>query len=236
MPLAAHADTARHTAEPAKQFASYYAHQSPEQDNTVMEQAPSQTKQHEPKKAGRPRSDDSTRAILESVRRLLTHMPVSKLSIEAIAKKAGVGKTTIYRWWPNKQAVLMDAVFSQGTFNNILPQSGEPIDIIRAQVEKMVRQLSGKNGRIVAEIIGEVQGDADALRALIDTFFQDRYNTLGAALTAGVQSGAFRRDLDLETAIDAIMGPIIFRILSGQDFDQNFDRNLMMMVEGALRA
>lgn len=236
MPLPAHAETVPQHADTAKQFASFYSTQSPEQDNMVTQQAAPETKQRDAKKAGRPRSDDSTRAILESVRRLLTHMPVSKLSIEAIARKAGVGKTTIYRWWPNKQAVLMDAVFSQGTFNNILPQSGEPIDLIDAQVEKMVRQLSGKNGRIVAEIIGEVQGDPGALRSLIDTFFQDRYNTLGSALSAGVQSGAFRRDLDLETAIDAIMGPIIFRILSGQDFDGNFHRNLMMMVNGALRA
>lgn len=218
-------------AEPAMEFASHYPHMISEQDDQTKK-----AKADAAKKAGRPRSEESTRAILESVRRLLTHMPVSKLSIEAIAKKAGVGKTTIYRWWPNKQAVLMDAVFSQGTFNNILPQSGEPIDIIRAQVEKMVRQLTGKNGRIVAEIIGEVQGDPDALRALIDTFFQERYNTLGAALSSGIQSGAFRENIDLETAIDAIMGPIIFRILSGQDLDPAFEKNLMIMVEGALRA
>ena len=219
----AHAPT-----EPAMEFASHYPQATAEQNNHAKF-APA-------KKPGRPRSDESTRAILESVRRLLTLMPVSKLSIEAIARKAGVGKTTIYRWWPNKQAVLMDAVFSQGTFNNILPQSGEPIDLVAAQVEKMVRQLSGKNGRIVAEIIGEVQGDADALRALIDVFFQERYNALGGILTGGIQSGAFRRDLDLETAIDAIIGPIIFRIMSGQDFDSNFERNLMAMIEGALRA
>lgn len=215
-------------AEPAMEFANHYPQAASEQDQ--------QGKFAPSKKVGRPRSDESTKAILESVRRLMTHMPVSKVSIEAIAKKAGVGKTTIYRWWPNKQAVLMDAVFSQGTFNNILPQSGEPIDIIEAQVEKMVRQLSGKNGRIVAEIIGEVQGDPDALRALIDVFFQERYNALGAALTTGIQSGAFRADLDLETAIDAIMGPIIFRITSGQDFDKSFEKHFMAMIYGALRA
>lgn len=214
-------------AEPAMEF----AHHFPQDEAPVANDRPAKPA----KKAGRPRSDDSTRAILESTRRLLTHIPVSKLSIEAIAKKAGVGKTTIYRWWPNKQAVLMDAVFSQGTFNNILPQSGEPIEQIRAQVEKMIRQLSGKNGRTVAEIIGEVQGDPDALRALIDRFFQERYNTLGAALSEGIQSGAFRPDLDLEVAIDAILGPIIFRIMSGQDFDSAFERNLMRMIEGALR-
>ena len=52
-------------------------------------------------KAGRPRSESSRKSILEATRRLLTHQPVQKVSIEGIARKAGVGKTTIYRWWPN---------------------------------------------------------------------------------------------------------------------------------------
>lgn len=187
-------------------------------------------------KAGRPRSEESTKAILEATRRLLTHMPVSKLSIEAIAKKAGVGKTTIYRWWPNKQAVLMDAVFSQGNFNNFLPQTGEPMEIIHAQIDKMLRQLSGKNGRIVAEIIGEVQGDPEALKSLIDTFFQDRYNALGSAVSSGIQSGTFRSDIDIECAIDLILGPIIFRLMSGQEFDAAFEKQITTMLFHALKA
>ena len=133
-------------------------------------------------KAGRPRSEESHRAILDATRRLLTHTSVAKLSIEAIAKKAGVGKTTIYRWWPNKQAVIMDAVFSQPGFHNILPASASAFDGVAAQVTKLMRQLSGKNGRIVAEIIGDAQGDPKALKSLIGVFFQDRYNAPGQIL------------------------------------------------------
>ena len=69
-------------------------------------------KYHEPaisedeeKRRGRPRSETSKKSILNAVNRLLLHSSVKALSIEAIAKKAGVGKTTIYRWWPNKVAV-----------------------------------------------------------------------------------------------------------------------------------
>ena len=72
-------------------------------------------------------------------------MSVQQLSIERIAREAGVSKTTIYRWWPNRQAVLMDAVFSQGTFNNILPQSGEPIDLVAAQALRTADHIIGKD-------------------------------------------------------------------------------------------
>ena len=62
---------------------------------------------------GRPRSEKSRAAILKATNSLLLHMSVQELSIEAIAKRAKVGKTTIYRWWPNKTAVVMDALASQ---------------------------------------------------------------------------------------------------------------------------
>lgn len=187
-------------------------------------------------KAGRPRSDDSHRAILDATRRLLTHMPVAQLSVESIAKKAGVGKTTIYRWWPNKQAVVMDAVFSQPGFLNILPASASSFEGIKAQVEKLLRQLSGKNGRVVAEIIGEAQSDPEAIKGLITHFFQDRYNALARYVNEGKDRGEFAADLDVEASIDMILGPIVFRLLSGQDFDSAFEDNLTKMLRRAFRA
>src|SRR5262245_16203555 len=62
---------------------------------------------------GRPRSEKSRVSILKATNALLLHTSVQELSIEAIAKKARVGKTTIYRWWPNKTAVVMEALSSQ---------------------------------------------------------------------------------------------------------------------------
>jgi AcrR family transcriptional regulator len=192
-----------------------------------------QTTEHE-FKAGRPRSEESRRAILDATRRLLTHMPVSKISIEAIAKKAGVGKTTIYRWWPHKQSVVMEAVFSQPGFQNFMPQATVPFEGIRGQIEKLCRQLAGKNGRIVAEIIGECQGDIEVLKALVKNFFQDRYNSLAYYIGKGKHEGVFRENIDLEVAIDLILGPVIFRLMSGQNVDEAFSRKLTEMVQNAM--
>lgn len=187
-------------------------------------------------KAGRPRSESSRRAILDATRRLLTHVSVQKVSIEAIARKAGVGKTTIYRWWPNKAAVIMEAVFSQPAFHNIMPTPRNADEGVRKQIDKLCRQLNGKNGRLVAEIIGEAQPDPEALKIFIETFLQDRYNTLSSYIEGGKQTGEFDANLDTDSAIDFVLGPIFFRLISGQELDDGFVSDMTEMLLKALRA
>ena len=187
-------------------------------------------------KSGRPRSESSRRAILDATRRLLTHTSVQKLSIEAIARKAGVGKTTIYRWWPNKSAVVMEAVFSQPAFHNILPTPKTAADGVRTQIEKLARQLSGKNGRIVAEIIGEAQPDPESLQIFISAFLQDRYNSLSSYIEGGKQNGEFDANIDTDSAIDMILGPLFFRLISGQEVDDGFANDMADMLLKALQA
>src|SRR5690348_7206147 len=104
----------------------------------------------EKSQAGRPRSEPSRKAILDATRKLLTREPLPKLSIEAIAKKAGVGKTTIYRWWPNKAAVAMEAFLEQPGIQIIVPTTATASEGIARQLESLVRQLRGQNGRIIA--------------------------------------------------------------------------------------
>jgi AcrR family transcriptional regulator len=187
-------------------------------------------------KAGRPRSESSRRSILDATRRLLTHMTVQKVSIEAIARKAGVGKTTIYRWWPNKAAVIMEAVFSQPAFHNIMPTPRNAEEGISIQIEKLCRQLSGKNGKLVAEIIGEAQSEPEALKIFIETFLQDRYNTLSSYIEGGKKTGEIDTNIDTDSAIDVILGPIFFRLISGQELDDAFVSDMTEMLLRAVRA
>jgi AcrR family transcriptional regulator len=187
-------------------------------------------------KAGRPRSESSRRSILDATRRLLTHVSVQKVSIEAIARKAGVGKTTIYRWWPNKAAVIMEAVFSQPAFHNIMQTPRNAEEGIRMQIEKLCRQLNGKNGRLVAEIIGEAQPDPEALKIFIDSFLQDRYNTLSSYIEGGKKTGEIDVNIDTDSAIDVILGPIFFRLISGQELDEGFIQDMTEMLLRSVRA
>lgn len=185
---------------------------------------------------GRPRSDTSRRAILEATRRLLSHTTVQKLSIEAIAKKAGVGKTTIYRWWPSKASVAMDAIFSQPGFQNILPTPASAEDGIVNQLEKIVAQLNGKNGRVVAQIISEIQDDHDAVENFHRYYMQARCFQLAKLIDEGVRSGEFKTDIDIETTVDALIGPVFFRLMSGLVMTENYARKVVNTVLPAIRA
>ena len=187
-------------------------------------------------KSGRPRSETSRQSILEATRRLLTHTSVQKLSIEAIAKKAKVGKTTIYRWWPNKSAVIMEAIFSQPAYNNVLPTPRNGVEGVTQQLDKLCRQMAGKNGRLVAEIVGEAQSNPEALKIFIQTYLQDRYDTLSSYINGGKQTGEFDEDINTDSAIDVVLGPVFFRLISGQELDNDFIQDMTAMLIKALKA
>lgn len=186
---------------------------------------------------GRPRSEKSRKAILDATRRLLTHMPLSELSIEAIAKKAKVGKTTIYRWWPNKASVAMEAFLEQPGVQNIVPTTATAQDAIRKQLESLIRQLRGQNGRIIAGIIAESQSSNEVLDLLYEKFLKERVTPLYEKVEEGKANGEFRSDIDVEIALDILVGPLFMRVLSGEHgIDNNFAENYPTQAVNALLA
>lgn len=197
------------------------------QDNDAVEKS----------QAGRPRSEPSRKAILDATRKLLTREPLPKLSIEAIAKKAGVGKTTIYRWWPNKAAVAMEAFLEQPGIQVIVPTTANASEGIARQLESLVRQLRGQNGRIIAGIIAESQGDASVLDLLYEKFLKLRVDALYELVDQGIRSGEFKRGLDASIAIDMMLGPLFLRVLSGEHgIDAHFAENYPQQALLALQA
>ncbi len=174
---------------------------------------------------GRPRSMSARKSILNTTRRLLTQMSMSELSIEAVAKKAGVGKTTIYRWWPSKAAIAMEAFLEQG-IQHIVPTTATAAEAIQRQLESLVRQLRGQNGRIVAGIIAEGQASQDALDLLYEKYLKDRVGALYSHIEEGKANGEFNPNLSTDIAVDMMMGPLFLRILSGEHgIDNHFAEN-----------
>ncbi len=188
------------------------------------------TPHQERRTAGRPRSETSRAAILEAVTKMLLHMPVRDVSIESIAKKAGVGKTTIYRWWPNKVAVILDALAPQ--LNHTTPAiiSGEnPKDLFVQQMERMGRILKGRTGKVVAEIFAESQGDKDLLGLFYQNFMVRHEEILANIITQGKALDLFRTDLDTAVAVDMIYGAVFYRLMSQPDgFDNVFLDQMIM--------
>src|SRR6478672_13804569 len=99
------------------------------------------------------RSEASRRSILDATLRLLSDedMTVQKISIEAIAKRAGVGKTTIYRWWPSKAAVVIDAFMENEIVKTQLPDEGSAREALETHMRALIRLYLGSYGRLMAQ-------------------------------------------------------------------------------------
>lgn len=191
----------------------------------------------ERRSAGRPRSEASRSAILDATRRLMTHTSVRDLSIEAIAKKAGVGKTTIYRWWPNKVAVVIEAFAEQLDMHMLVAGNESPRDNLIRQLDRLVKQLRGKNGKIIADLLAEAQSDAKVLDQFNRFYMESRRVSLQQTIMAGQKSGDFSETLNTAMAVDMVLGPIILRLLSGEDaMNDDFAANYPAMAAHALSA
>jgi AcrR family transcriptional regulator len=193
-----------------------------------------------PVKSGRPRSEESRKAILDATRRLMLHTPLRDLSIEAIARKAGVGKTTIYRWWPNKVAVVIEAFSDQLDLHapHLTEVSMTTTDALMAQVDKMIRHLRGRNGRIIADIMAEAQAD-EGVMALLQAFYMDtRKQSLQHLVYQGQRNGEFGAVIAPDIAADLIMGPVFFRMLTTRDglddrFIEDYPVTVLNMIRGS---
>lgn len=162
---------------------------------------------------GRPRSSESEQAILDAAWRLLTSKSVRKISIEAIAREAGASKTTIYRWWPSKAAVLVDAFIAQ--VDPVLPfqQAATAAAALKQQMAQLVTVFGSKTGQIVAQIIAEGQCDPEALASFRDRFLHPRRDAARQVILRGIESGEFDANLDPDLAMDILYGPIYYRLL-----------------------
>ncbi len=178
-----------------------------------------------PIKRGRPRSEKSKKAILKATNSLLLHKSVQELSIEAIAKKAKVGKTTIYRWWPNKTAVVMDALITQPGMQTPMPTPKNNTDAITMQLEKLIRLLQSKNGETIAQLFSEAQSSEKSHEIFENSFLSPLIDAIEFSIEQGKADKEFRASLDKKSAVDILCGPIFFRLMAHpSDFNDKFQK------------
>lgn len=186
-------------------------------------------------KKGRPRSEKSKNAILKATNALLLHMSVQELSIESIAKKAKVGKTTIYRWWPNKTAIVMDALRAQPGIQSPLPTPKTNAEAVIMQLDKLIRMLDGNNGDTIAQLFSEAQADAKAQKIFAGTFLTPLIDAIEFSVEQGKDHKEFRASIDTSLAVDLLCGPIFFRLLSrpealNEEFRETYPKEAVRMI------
>ncbi len=176
----------------------------------LLEEAPNRA-------PGRPRCPTTHQAILDAANNLLDEIGFTNMSLEGIAARAGVGKATIYRRWSNKASVVMDAFLAATAKEIAFPNTRSAREDIRRQMRTVVKVLNGPRGRTIATLIGVVQSDNELAEAFRTRFVAVRRGEAKAVVQRGIANGEFKPDMDLESVLDCLYGPLYFRLLIGHE-------------------
>jgi AcrR family transcriptional regulator len=180
-----------------------------------MDSKSSRPRKSQTKRAGRPRDDESQEAILRAALDLVKESGYRALTIERIAGRAGAGKTTIYRWWPSKAAVVMEAFLKYISPEIEFPSVStvSPSESIRQQMQSVARAYRGPHGDLLRALIAEAQFDRELASAFVTNWIRPRREMATAILQSGIASGELESDIDVNVAIDALYGALYYRFL-----------------------
>jgi AcrR family transcriptional regulator len=211
------------------------SHARPEErhDRAGAEEAPARGR-------GRPRSEKAEQAILDATLRMLGTHGVAGTTIEGVAANAGVGKTTIYRRWPTKTALILAAI------SNIVPP-GDPPDTgtmagdMAALAETQRRRLAGSSlSGIVPRVLAESMGDPELHQDFVDRVVGPFRDMLRLFIERGIDRGELRPDLELEPLVDLLHAIPIYRILMSRgdpaSLEQVPDAYMPLLAPGILNS
>lgn len=179
-------------------------------------------------KRGRPRSAETQESILLAAYELLLEEGFAAITIEKMAERAKVSKATIYKWWSNKAAVVMDGFMSAATERLPVPDTGVVFDDILTHAANLTRFLTSREGRIITQLLGEGQFDVALAESYRIRYFQPRRLEARKLIERGIQRGELQGNLDIEICIDLIYGPIFYRLLvTGDELNEDYIRQLV---------
>ncbi|WP_145748339.1 TetR/AcrR family transcriptional regulator [Nitrospirillum amazonense] len=186
---------------------------------------------------GRPRSDQARDAILDAAFQLLEENGLERFTIEGVAARSGTAKTTIYRWWPGKGALAMEALLAHAELTVPIPYTASAVSDLRTVLDGIARSFAGATGRVVASIVLAGQNDPPTLKVYHDKVVEPRRQRLRDIIERGKRNGEFRPDLHVETLVEAMYGALYTRLLirfSPLDEPGWMDRHINQLLEGAL--
>ena len=184
---------------------------------------------------GRPRGESATShaAIMQAVYDLLQERSVRDLTMEAVAKRAGVGKPTLYKWWPSKAALVFAMFHERLIATPQIPPSASAEVSLRARIGHLIRALNGAFGKVMADLIAEGQSDPGLLKDLYDQHVRERRAVVIAEIERGKAAGEFSAELDAVLAVDAIVGAIYYRhLLRFEPLTEDYGERLINQVLG----
>jgi len=166
---------------------------------------------------GRPRSERARKAILEAAAELLLARGLSEVSMDAVAERAGVSKATIYRWWPTKETLALDALYTEWA---AAPSQTRNTGSLRGDLLSMLRpwaRLAGSRpyGRVVAALLTEAQTDPVFGAEYRQRFLEPRREQVREIFRRAIERGEIPAGTKVEVALDLLYGSMYHRLLNG---------------------
>lgn len=165
------------------------------------------------RRRGRPKGDEVKIAILKAANELLEEQGLSGFTIDAVATRSGAARSTIYRWWPSRGALAMAGFLAETAQKIVYPSTSSPLADLKSQMMRVAEVYGQAVGRTISALVAQGQGDPEALRALLDGYVLPRREEAKRVLARGMECGELRPDIDLDVVVDALYGPIWYRIL-----------------------
>ncbi|MFJ3959149.1 TetR/AcrR family transcriptional regulator [Arthrobacter sp. NPDC090010] len=159
------------------------------------------------------RSSRATEKIQDAAWEIFMERGLPGVSIEEIAGRAGVAKTTVYRWWPNKSAVLMDALSRRLAPKVVFEAAGSAREDVMRQIELVIELFNNPVGRGYLSLIAESTHDAELADALRERYIAGRREAAVERLRRGVEQGELPAETDLEMLVDSLYGALYYNAL-----------------------
>ncbi len=171
----------------------------------------------EKRPVGRPPSTAASghAAIIEAVHALLETISVRDLTMEAVARRAGVGKPTLYRWWESKAELVMAMLEERMVPDLTSPTSADLETSIRIKAHRLIEIGNGYYGRVLCGLIAEGQNDPAILARLRTNYIMPRRAETARDIRRAQDRGCFPSQIDPDRIIDFVFGSIYFALLTG---------------------
>ena len=166
------------------------------------------------RRPGRPRREDVDAAILDATIDELEEHGYGAVNIEAVAARAGVAKTTVYRRWPSKDELVFDAISKlKGPIPQV-PGRGLREDLMYLMERIRRSWVNSRHGRIMRQLSAEGTRNPELYQAFRDRLVAPRQAVMFAVLRKGVEDGEIRADVDLQWVIDLLVAPVMVAVLT----------------------
>lgn len=182
------------------------------------------------------RNEQSRRAILDASISMIGELGYDNISIEAIARQAGVSKQTIYRWWPSKGAVILEAATESLGAVVAIADTGDIVADVRTQLNAILELITTTGfGPAYRCLIAAGQSDPDLLRALFDQIIAPNIEDFRARATLAQQRGEIRADADWQTLRDLLYGVVEYRLIHAMPLEPAYIDGVLEIVFAGMR-